>query len=147
MGSVRIRKMVQGDVDAVMEIEHKCFSIPWTKEAFVLEIEKNKFAKYLVAELEGTVVGYGGFWLIIDEAHITNIAIHPDYRRKGYGNKIVEGLISIARKEGVKKLTLEVRRSNIAAQNLYKKYGFMPYGVRPRYYQDNNEDAIIMWRE
>ncbi len=147
MGIVRIRKMVPRDIEAVMEVEHRCFSVPWAKDAFLLEIEKNRFARYLVAELDGLVIGYGGLWMIIDEAHITNIAIHPDYRGNGYGNKIVQGLIDIVRKEGIIKLTLEVRRSNIVAQELYKKFGFIAAGVRPGYYQDNQEDAIIMWKE
>jgi len=147
MEPVKIRKMTKWDLEEVMDIEHRCFSIPWSKEAFLLEVEQNRFARYMVAELEGKVVGYGGMWMILDEAHITNIAIHPDYRGRGYGNKIVGALVESANKEGISRMTLEVRRSNKAALNLYKKYGFAPQGIRPRYYQDNNEDAIIMWRE
>ncbi len=147
MGTVRIRKMAKLDLDAVMDIEHRCFSVPWTREALVLEIDKNRFARYLAAELDGEVIGYGGMWLIMDEAHITNIAVHPDHRGNRYGNSIVEALIATAQKEGILRMTLEVRRSNEVAQNLYKKYGFVFCGIRPGYYQDNQEDAIIMWRE
>jgi len=139
--------MLKSDLDTVMDIENKCFSVPWTREALLLEIDKNRFARYLVAELDGIVMGYGGMWMIMDEAHITNIAVHPDHRGKGYGNFIVEGLIATAKKDGIIRLTLEVRRSNVVAQNLYKKYGFIFCGVRPGYYQDNQEDAIIMWKE
>lgn len=147
MEPLKIRKLTKLDLEDIMDIEHRCFTVPWTKEAFAMEIDGNKFARYVVAELDGKPVGYGGMWMILDEAHITNIAIHPNHRGRGYGCKLVEALIDIALEEGVGRMTLEVRRSNVVAQNLYKKYGFVHQGVRRRYYQDNNEDAIIMWKE
>lgn len=143
----KVRDMVLGDVDDVLEIEKKCFSIPWTREAFAMEIKKNKLSRYIVVQEDHQVVAYGGMWMILDEAHITNIAVHPEYRGKGYGKRIVKALIDRAREEGIFKITLEVRKSNEAALNLYKKYGFKACGIRPRYYQDNGEDGVIMWKE
>lgn len=147
MGAVRIRKMTLADVPQVMEIERSCFSIPWSEEAFETEIDKNKFARYVVVEADGKVAGYGGMWLIVDEAHITNIAVHPEERGKGYGDLIVKALIAEAEKEKIGQMTLEVRVSNYIAQNLYRKYGFEACGIRPEYYGDNHEDAVIMWRQ
>lgn len=144
---VIIRKMVIDDIDQVMEVEKNSFTTPWSKEAFSMEITKNILARYLVAELEGKIVGYGGLWLIIDEGHITNIAVDKKYRNRGIGSLILEGLINICREWNTKAMTLEVRKSNEEAKNLYKKYGFIEYGIRPGYYADDKEDAIIMWKK
>ncbi len=144
---VYIRKMEIEDVEQVMEVEKNSFSTPWSEEAFSLEITKNILAKYLVAELEGKIVGYGGLWLIVDEGHITNIAVDTKYRNKGIGSLLLEGLIDICQKWNSKAMTLEVRKSNEEAKSLYRKYGFKEYGIRPGYYSDDNEDAIIMWKK
>ncbi len=141
-----IRAMTEEDIDAIVEIEKEAFSTPWSKESFLTEIRDNLLAKYIVAEIENKVVGYGGIWLILTEGHITNIAVKKEYQGLGIGNKLVEGLIIYCTSRGIDSMTLEVRKSNIVAQNLYKKYGFIDYGIRPKYYSDNNEDAIIMWR-
>lgn len=146
MKSLIVRKMEKEDIPQVMEIEEQCFSVPWTEEAFTMEVEQNKLARYVVAELEGRIVGYGGIWLILDEAHVTNIAIDPDYRGRKYGDQLVEAMIALTEKEGIYNMTLEVRASNYVAQRLYEKYGFKACGIRPKYYQDNHEDAVIMWR-
>lgn len=146
MESVIVRKMKLSDIDSVVDIEENSFAIPWTKGAFATELKRNMLAKYYVVEVDGRVVGYGGMWLIMDEAHITNIAVHPKYRGKGIGKKLVEGLIEEVLKLNIYRITLEVRRSNITAQALYKKFGFIPCGIRPEYYQDDKEDAIIMWK-
>ncbi|QXM05208.1 ribosomal protein S18-alanine N-acetyltransferase [Crassaminicella indica] len=143
---VKVRSMTLEDVDDVFEIEKSSFPIPWSVEAFTAEIEHNEKARYVVLEKEEKVIGYGGFWKILDEGHITNIAVHPSVRGKGYGNLIVEGLLKIAKREEIKEMTLEVRVSNKVAQRLYEKYGFKACGIRPKYYQDNGEDAVIMWR-
>ncbi len=143
---ISIRKMEEKDLERIMEIENQAFTTPWPKEAFLLEITKNQLARYLVAEVENMVVGYGGIWLILDEGHVTNIAVDSRYREKGIGKKLVEGLISLCSEEKIMAMTLEVRASNIAAQNLYKKYGFTESGIRPNYYADDKEDAIIMWK-
>lgn len=143
---IKIRSMVKSDIDKVMEIEYLSFSVPWSFESFVMEVTKNRCAHYIVAEVDGKVAGYGGFWVVVDEGHITNIAVHPDFRGQGVGSAIVEGLIELAKTKGITSMTLEVRESNLVAQLLYKKYGFKPVGKRKGYYQDNNEDAVIMWK-
>jgi ribosomal-protein-alanine N-acetyltransferase len=144
---VIIRDMKESDLERIIEIEEKSFNPPWSREAFLLELTKNLLAKYIVAEVDGQVVGYGGIWLIIDEGHVTNIAVDEEYRGKGIGSKILEGLIQICRDRNMTAMTLEVRKSNVVAQSLYRKYGFKEYGIRKGYYQDNNEDAIIMWKD
>lgn len=146
MNIVYVRDMAENDIPEVMEIERLSFATPWSEEAFRNEVTRNLAARYIVACIGGKVAGYGGMWLIIDEGHITNIAVHPDYRGMGAGNSIVEALINKAKAEGLSSLTLEVRRTNLIAQNLYTKYGFQSAGIRPRYYGDNGEDAIIMWK-
>lgn len=140
------RSMEESDLDQIMIIEGESFTTPWSKESFILEITDNKLAKYIIAELDGKVVGYGGIWLILDEGHITNIAVGRDYRGKGVGNKVMEALINYCKEKEIRNMTLEVRESNIIAQNLYKKYGFLEYGIRPNYYSDDHEDAVIMWK-
>lgn len=147
MGIVEIRKMIIRDIPDIIEIEKRCFPIPWTKGAFEKELRSNKLAHYFVGVLDGKVAGYGGMWLIIDEGHITNIAVHPDYQGKKVGEGIVGALIQEAESRRMYRLTLEVRKSNIIAQNLYKKLGFVTCGIRPGYYSDNAEDALIMWKE
>lgn len=142
---IAIRRMEERDLDRIMEIEEDAFTTPWPKNSFLLEITSNQLARYIVAELDGVVVGYGGIWIIIDEGHITNIAVESRYRGLGVGKKLVEGLIDICKDSNIKAMTLEVRSSNTSAQNLYRKYGFKDSGVRPNYYVD--EDALIMWKE
>ncbi|MBC8590041.1 ribosomal protein S18-alanine N-acetyltransferase [Wansuia hejianensis] len=146
MEDILVREVTEEDIDQIVEIEKQTFSTPWSKNAFLIEIRENKLAKYIIAEFDKKIVGYGGIWLILNEGHITNIAVKKDYRGKGIGNKLVEGLIDYCEKKDIENMTLEVRKSNIVAQNLYKKYGFVDFGIRPKYYSDNNEDAIIMWR-
>ena len=139
------REIKEEDIEDILEIEEEAFTTPWSEEAFKSEI-KNNLAHYLVVEIDGRIVGYGGVWLIIDEAHITNIAVLQEYKGKGIGNKILMGLIKYSTKLGIKNMTLEVRESNFVARRLYEKHGFVSYGIRPKYYIDDNEDAIIMWR-
>jgi tRNA threonylcarbamoyl adenosine modification protein YeaZ/ribosomal-protein-alanine acetyltransferase len=140
------RIMELRDVDAVWEIEKLSFKTPWSKESFIEEIKAKDRARYVVAELGDTVVGYGGMWLIIDEAHITNIAVHPDYRKQKIGKRIVEKMIAVACSEGITSLTLEVRVSNTPAIKLYKDLDFQEVAIRKGYYADTNEDALIMWK-
>ena len=139
------REIKEEDIEDILEIEEEAFTTPWSEEAFKSEI-KNNLAHYLVVEIDGRIVGYGGVWLIIDEAHITNIAVLQEYKGKGIGNKILMGLIKYSTKLGIKNMTLEVRESNFVARRFYEKHGFVSYGIRPKYYIDDNEDAIIMWR-
>ncbi|TMW70875.1 ribosomal protein S18-alanine N-acetyltransferase [Alteribacter natronophilus] len=142
---ISIRLMELDDVDGVMAVEEDCFPVPWSRSAFVNELQANQFAYYLVAEAGERIIGYCGVWVIIDEAHITNIAVHSDFRRKGIGEALLTGGLELARTFGAKKLTLEVRVSNEAAQRMYEKHGFERGGVRKNYYTDNQEDAQIMW--
>ncbi len=147
MGYVYIEPVRSYDIDRVLEIERLCFPVPWSKESFKLEVERNRFAKYLAVKYGGEVIGYGGMWLIIDEAHITNIAIHPDYRRRGLGRALLLSLMEEAIKKGIKSMTLEVRVSNLGAQALYRELDFEDGGIRKGYYADTNEDALIMWND
>jgi len=130
-----------------MLIETLSFSVPWSRDAFIEELSRNTLARYLSAKIDERVVGYAGMWKVLDEAHITNIAVHPEFRRNNIGYLLLESLIQLARRECVQSMTLEVRKNNIIAQGLYKKYGFKEVGVRKGYYSDNDEDAIIMWKK
>jgi ribosomal-protein-alanine N-acetyltransferase len=141
-----LREMTVEDIDEVLYIEKETFPIPWSKDAFEKEISENELSIYLVAEVETRVAGYGGFWKILDEAHITNIAVKNEFRGKGIGDAVLLGIVDYCDTHKIPHITLEVRLSNTVAQNLYKKYGFKSEGIRPKYYTDNDEDAIIMWR-
>lgn len=144
---VSLRRMNINDVDGVYEVELSSFSDPWTKHALKDEM-KNNLSRYIVAEnSENKIVGYIGSWFIIDEAHITNVAVHSDFRGHNIGGKLIESLIELCKENRINSMTLEVRTSNTLAQNLYKKYGFLPGGIRKEYYSDNKEDAIIMWKQ
>lgn len=147
MGKVEIVKTSIDHIDDIMVIENLSFTVPWSRQSLIDEITKNKFAIYLSACLNNVVVGYAGMWNVCGEGHITNIAVHPEFRGSGIGSLLMEGLINEARKEGISRLTLEVRKSNIIAQRLYEKYGFVTCGIRKSYYADNNEDALIMWKD
>jgi ribosomal-protein-alanine N-acetyltransferase len=144
---IDIRPMDKRDVDHVAYIEKKCFNCPWTKGTFIGEICNNKLAYYFVVTLGQKVIGYAGTWTILDEAHVTTIAVHPDFRGKGLGKRLVITLMLHTIKMGIPRITLEVRASNITARKLYQGLGFLEHGVRKGYYCDNHEDAIIMWRE
>jgi len=144
---VQILRMQPSDLDEVLAIERVSFPTPWSRGAFMAELFDSSRSCYLVAKLNGRVVGYIGVWLILDEAHITNIAVHPCYRRRGIGRKLLRSMMRVAASRGAKRMTLEVRASNIGAQRLYEQLGFTSVGVRRGYYHDNNEDAIIMWKE
>lgn len=142
---VTIKPMRPYHLDEVTAIERESFPQPWSRYAFLSELESNRFAHYLVACGEEEVLGYGGIWVVLDEAHITTLAVHPGYRGLGIGTLLLESLIALARQRSVERITLEVRPSNAPAQYLYRKYGFKVRGVRKRYYID--EDALIMWKE
>ena len=137
--------MNKGHIDGIMEIENESFAIPWSRSSIEKEL-KNNFAIYAVAIENNKVLGYGGMWHVVNEGHITNIAVHKDYRRKGIGQAIIEKLVEIAEEKEMIGLTLEVRKSNTPALELYKKNGFKLEGIRPEYYGDNKEDAYIMWK-
>ncbi len=141
---LEIEPMGAEDAEAVAAIEKASFSDPWPLEAFYGELQ-NSIAFYFVARLNGTVTAYIGAWLVLDEVHITTLAVLEDYRRRGIASRLVEKLIEVTRPRGGRFLTLEVRPSNRAALKFYEKYGFTVSGRRKRYYI--NEDALIMIRE
>ena len=157
-------------LDQVRRIERVCFPTPWPRNAYGREIEKNERARYLVVRTTSEpaqeprrqfpmslfslgrseardVVAYCGVWVMLDEAHITTIAVDPDYRRLGLGQLLIIQMARIALQARATRMTLEVRMSNEHAQALYRKYGFSDGGVRPRYYSDDFEDALIMRSE
>ncbi|MFZ5633815.1 MAG: ribosomal protein S18-alanine N-acetyltransferase [Bacillota bacterium] len=137
--------MLPEHLDQVMDIELRSFPIPWSYSAFLFELAENDFAFYIVALVKGKVAGYAGMWIVLDEAHITNVAVHPGYRGRGIGRELMMELLSRAAVLGAVKVTLEVRVSNQVARNLYESLGFENRGLRRKYYSDNNEDAVIMW--
>lgn len=143
--SIVFRFMREEDIDQVLEIEHRSFTTPWSREAFYNELNMNKFAVYIVLEVDKKVVGYCGVWVVIDEAHITNIAILPEYRGRKFGEALMQNLFDVAKTMGAKSMTLEVRVTNYVAQGLYRKFGFQKGGLRKNYYTDNQEDALVMW--
>ena len=145
MNDASVRLMVADDVAAVSMIERLSFDLPWSQKAFKAEIVSNDLAHYLVAEVMEKIVAYAGMWMIIDEAHVTNVAVLPDYRGQGIGKLIMGSLIVYAGQQGARRMTLEVRSSNEVAKQLYQRFGFTAAGIRKKYYTDTNEDAIIMW--
>ncbi len=144
---LHIRPMRVADVGTVQLIERASFSTPWPAQAYRQEIETNRLAQYLVALLGGRIVAYGGIWLMVDEAHVTTFAVDPRFRRRRIGEALLLALLDLAVERRAREATLEVRLSNLPARRLYEKYGFRPVGIRPRYYSDNNEDALIMTTE
>jgi len=142
-----IEPMRLEDLDAVHAIERASFRSPWPPNAYRSELESNRLAHYLVARAEGEIVGYGGMWLMVDEAHITTFAVHPAWRRQRIGERLLLSFLDLATDRHAREATLEVRLSNLPARRLYEKYGFRPVGLRPRYYSDDNEDALIMTTE
>lgn len=136
--------MVEADVPAVHEIDLLAFSLPWPERSFRFEVTSNPAARCWVAESEGRIVGMIVVWMIVDEAHIATIATHPDFRRQGIGDELLTHALVSALSEGAVKSLLEVRASNEAAQQMYRRFGYVEDGRRPRYYKDNNEDAILM---
>ena len=146
---VTVRGMTLDDVPAVMEIDRLSLPTPWSERSFHYELTENPASCLLLAEREGDVpqiVGYIGFWMLIDEAHISTIAVHPDCRRQGIGGMLVREAIRRAMARGAELATLEVRQSNQAAISLYQKHDFGIVGRRDGYYKDNQEDAILMTR-
>ena len=146
--TVKIKPMEKSDLDSVVSIEEKAYGEHhWSKESFMSELS-NDIAKYFSAFNEkGELIAYAGCWQILEEAHITTVAVLPEYRGKSLGEALLVTLLQQCYRDMIKYITLEVRVSNTPAISLYKKYGFKSLGVRKGYYQDNNEDALIMWTE
>ena len=144
---VQIEPMTLDDLPAVHAIERASFTTPWPDDAYRSEILTNRLATYLVVRVGQTVVGFAGIWMMVDEAHITTFAVDPAWRRQGIGGRLLLAVMDAAVARHAREATLEVRLSNVPARRLYEQYGFRPVGLRPRYYTDNGEDALIMTTE
>ena len=144
---LRVEPMGLEDVPDVHRIEAASFPMPWPDYAFRQELQTNRLAHYLVVRSGDETVAYGGLWLLVDEAHITTFAVLPEWRRRGIGGRLMVALMDLALRLDARVMTLEVRLSNRPARDLYAHFGFKPVGVRPRYYSDNGEDALIMTTE
>ena len=140
-----IERMVDADVRDVMRIEQQSFTTTWPANAFYQEIHDNKLAHYYVGRIGGAIVAYGGIWVILEDSHITTIAVDPGHRGRRYGEVMLVRLLDEAIARGATWMTLEVRESNDVAQALYRKYGFTTVSTRRGYYSDNNENALVMW--
>lgn len=144
--TVTIKRMRPDDIDGVINIEEKAYgSHHWSKDSFLQELTNDLAWYYSLFNENGELCAYAGTWHILEEAHITNIAVDINHRQKGYGEALLKKVLDDCYKEMIKYITLEVRVSNTPAINLYTKYGFSSFGKRKKYYQDNNEDALIMW--
>jgi ribosomal-protein-alanine N-acetyltransferase len=136
--------MTLEDIQSVIELDQISFSLPWPERSFRFELTDNPASRCWVAEANGRVVGMLVAWLFVDEAHIATIATHPDYRRQGIARKLLTYTLQSAMREGVQSSFLEVRASNLPAQDMYRKFGYVEVGRRKHYYRDNGEDAILM---
>ena len=140
------RKMTLDDLEQVIAIDQVSFSLPWPVRSFAFECE-NPISRCWVAELDGRVVAMLVAWLIVDDVHIATIATHPDFRKQGIGKKLLTHVLRSAKEEGALTSFLEVREGNLAAQEMYRKFGYVESGRRENYYNDNGEDAILMTLE
>ena len=145
--ALRVEPMTLDDIPAVHAIERASFAVPWPDEAYSNELRTNRLASYVVARLGEDVVGFAGIWVMVDEAHVTTFAVDPRWRRRGVGERLLLAMLDLSIARHAREATLEVRLSNLPARKLYEKYGFRPVGIRPRYYSDNGEDALIMTTE
>ena len=147
---VLMAPMLADDLDAVLAIEHKSFSTPWTETMFLSEMRQGPASQLLVARLQkrpATIVGYVGYRAVLDEMHVLILAVAPAWRRRGIAQHILSEAMEQARQAACTRAILEVRASNVGAQQLYYRLGFAPVGVRPKYYQRPSEDALILWRD
>jgi ribosomal-protein-alanine N-acetyltransferase len=142
--NLNIRKMTEADVPAVSTLDQISFSLPWPERSFRFEVADNPASRCWVAEVDGRIVGMIVAWLFVDEVHIATIATHPDFRRQGIAQKLLTHTLRYTMNEGALTSFLEVRESNLAAQEMYRKFGYENSGRRKRYYKDNDEDAILM---
>lgn len=142
---LEISPMLLDDIPAVLQIEALSFQSTWPANAFTNELRDNKLAHYFVGRSEGRIVAYGGIWVILEDSHITTIAVHPRYRGRRLGEEMLVHLLDEAIARNASWITLEVRESNDVAQRLYRKYGFTVVSTRRGYYSDNNESALVMW--
>ena len=154
-----VQPMQQSDVASVAAIERMVFTLPWSSNAYSYELRANPLSHYVVARaralrrgvdesgLDTSIVGYGGFWMMLDEAHVCTLGVHPDWRQRGVGELLLSTMIRESAGLNANVVTLEVRVTNMPAQHLYEKYGFTTVGMRKGYYSDNHEDALVMTTE
>ncbi len=140
-----IERMTPAEIAAVREIEAASFSTVWPSDAFYNELHSNRSAHYYVAKLDDKTVAYGGIWVVMEDSHVTTIAVDKEHRGRKFGDVLLARLIGEAIARGAAWMTLEVRESNTVAQRLYRKYGFATVATRRAYYSDNNENALVMW--
>ena len=145
MAEMVLKRLMPEHTQQVAQAEKICFSEPWSLEEVKNELSSNALARYWGLFDGDVLCAYAGVWMILDEGHITNVAVLPPYRRCGYGRMLMQHMIDWCCKTGCKALTLEVRVSNTAARALYEQLGFVQEGIRKRYYLDNGEDALILW--
>lgn len=144
MKGVRMEPLSEAHLPQIMEIEGKSHSAPWSEPSFRKELD-HPHSEFVVAVKDNHVIGYAGEWILADEAHVTTVAVDPDYRRQGLGQKLMEELLARAKDRGAVCSTLEVRVSNASAIALYEKLGYVRAATRKNYYPDNKEDAVVMW--
>jgi ribosomal-protein-alanine N-acetyltransferase len=144
---IRLDPMRPEDLEEILWVEKSSFRTPWTRQLFEEEFKHPDLSHFLVAHCQEHVVGYMGFWLVLDEAHITNLAVHPAFRRRKIGERLAQAVLELAVELGARRATLEVRAGNEAAQRLYAKFGFRLAAVRRGYYVDNQEDALVLWND
>lgn len=147
LAQVIVRPMKEADLEAVMKIEQASFPTPWSQHAFESELRDNEYARYFCLVDKNKVIGYMGLWFILEEGHITNVAVAPEFRGRRLGEFMMRTVAQKMLSEGMERMTLEVRESNLSAQRLYERLGFVMAGRRKGYYSDNQEDALIMWAE
>jgi ribosomal-protein-alanine N-acetyltransferase len=134
-------------INEMMEIEHLSFTAPWSKASYLHDLNENPLAYYSGCLYNGHLIGYAGVWQIMDEGHISNVAVHPDFRGRRVGELLLRHIFCFCLQHEINRVTLEVRKSNLSAQKLYERLGFRCVGARPKYYADNQEDAYIYWCE
>lgn len=146
MRSLEIRKMRSADLPQVMLIEFATFTMPWSEATF-RGLLRRKDSDLIVADIKGEIAGYAVFWAVMDQGELGNVAVDDDHRGKGIGSKLIEAILQRADERGVKEIFLEVRKSNVRAQDLYKTFGFSEVGRRKNYYLEPLEDALVMKKQ
>ncbi len=145
LDEVVIAEMAESDLDEVLAIERESFPSAWSRESYEREV-RNRNSYYFTARYGRGLVGYFGMWVVVDEAHITTLAVHPQWRRKGLGRRLLDLVIDVARRQGASRVTLEVREGNGPAIAMYRKSGFETKGILPGYYGDTRENGVVMWK-
>jgi len=141
-----IRPMRKEDIFQVSQIEKLSFPTPWSCGIFSSELDKKNLTFYYVMEYQDEVIAYTGYWKLANEAHLVNLAVYPAFRRKGLGSKLLKYVLEKAQNQGLDTITLEVRRFNLAAQKFYERFDFKKVAIRPGYYVETGEDALVYWK-